>query len=123
MKSTKIIYWVTTIIIVLMAGVASALTFNDANAIAMFKKMGYPEYFRIMLSIFKIVGSIVLIVPTFKGKVREWAYAGFGIDFIAAAVAIWATAGKFTPDVLFPVAFMGILTASYISNQKLQSKL
>lgn len=122
MKSTKIIFWVTTSIIVLMQGVACALTFNDANAIAMFKQMGYPEHFRILLSIFKIAGSIVLIVPTFKGKLREWAYAGFGIDFIAAAVALWATAGKFTPDVLFPVAFMGILVASYMSYNKLQSK-
>lgn len=122
MKSTKIIYWVTTIILVLTQGVATAIMFNNPESVAGFKALGYPEYFRVMLSIFKILGAIVLIVPLFKGKLREWAYAGFGIDFIAAAVSIWATTG-FGPHVLFAVAFMGILVASYISYNKLQTKL
>lgn len=95
--------------------------FNHPDSAKGFKELGYPEYFRVMLSIFKIVGALVLIVPYFKGRYKEWAYAGFGIDFIAAAVSIWATSSS-VPHVLFAVAFMGILVASYISYHKLQSK-
>ncbi len=121
MKITKIIYWVTTSILFLTQGVGTAFAINNPESIAGIKQLGYPEYFRIMLSIFKIIGALVLILPIFKGRYKEWAYAGFGIDFIAAAVSIWATAG-FGSHVLFAVAFMGILVASYIANQKLQSK-
>jgi hypothetical protein len=122
MKSTKIIYWVTTFIIFITQGLLTALMFNNTDSIEGFKKLGYPEYFRVMLTIFKILGALVLVVPYFKGRYKEWAYAGFGIDFIAAAVSIWATTG-FGPNVLFAVAFMGILIASYISHNKLQTKL
>ena len=121
MKTAKIIYWITTIIIVFTQGVGSALTLKDPHSIEMFKVFGYPEYFRIMLSIFKIIGSIILIVPYFKGRCKEWVYAGFGIDFIAAAVTIWSVNGL-VPDVLFPVAFMGILVVSYITYHKISTK-
>ena len=120
MKTKSIIFWVSTAILFLTQGVGTAIMLNNPESAAGFKQLGYPEYFRIMLSIFKIAGSIVLIIPIFKGKLREWAYAGFGFDFIAAAVSIWATAG-FGPHVLFAFAFMGILIASYISNQKINS--
>ncbi|MDI9366139.1 MAG: DoxX family protein [Flavobacterium sp.] len=120
MKSTKIIYWVTTFILFITQGLITALMFNNAESAAGFKQLGYPEYFRVMNSIFKIVGALVLIVPYFKGRYKEWAYAGFGIDFIAATVSIWVTMG-FGPDVLLVVAFMGILVVSYISYNKLQT--
>lgn len=119
MKSTKIIYWVTTGIIFLTQGIGTAFAFNSPESSEGIKQLGYPEYFRIMLSIFKIVGALVLIIPFFKGRYKEWAYAGFSIDFLAAAVSIWATTG-FGPHVLFAIAFMGILIASYVSYQKLQ---
>ena len=119
MKSTKIIYWVTTSIIFLTQGIGTALAFNSPESSEGIKQLGYPEYFRIMLSIFKILGAFVLIIPFFKGRYKEWAYAGFGIDFIAAVVSIWATTG-FGPHVLFAIAFMGILIASYVSYHKLQ---
>ena len=122
MKTTKIIFWATTSILFLTQGLMTAVMFKSPESVAGFKALGYPEYFRVMLSTFKILGAIVLIVPIFKGKLREWTYAGFGIDFIAAAVSIWATTG-FGPHVITAFAFMGILVASYISNQKLQSKL
>ena len=122
MKTTKIIYWVTTIIIVFTQGVGTAITFNSEESKLGFQQLGYPEYFRVMLSVFKIVGALVLIIPFFKGRYKEWAYAGFAIDFIAAGVSIWATAG-FGPHVLFAVAFMGILVASYISYHKINQPL
>lgn len=122
MKFTKIIYWVSTSIIVLTQGVATAIFFNNPESKAGFQQLGYPEYFRVMLSVFKIIGAIVLIIPFFKSRYKEWAYVGFAIDFIAAAVSIWATAG-FGPHVLFAVAFIGILVASYISYHKINQSL
>ena len=69
--------------------------------------------------VFKVLGSIVLVVPAFPRRVKEWAYAGFGIDFISAFVSILVVDG-FTPLALGPLVFMVILILSYRSYAALQ---
>jgi hypothetical protein len=56
-------------------------------AIEGLRHLGYPAYFGPLLAVFKVTGALVLIIPAFKGRVKEWAYAGFGIVFISAAVS------------------------------------
>ena len=118
MKKTKIIYWVTTSIIFLWEGLMTAMTFNAQIAKDGFQHLGYPEYFRVMLSLFCIIGSIVLIVPAIPGRLKEWAYVGFGINFISAAVSLWAVDG-FGAQILFPLVLLGILAVSYVQYHKL----
>ncbi len=67
------------------------------------------------------MGVLALMVPAVPARVKEWAYAGFGIDFIAAFVSIVAVYG-FTGEAVLPVVFMGILVASYGSYHRLQAK-
>lgn len=78
MKTTKTIYWTTTIIIFLFDGLIPALTSNTELARQGISHLGYPDYFRVMLTFFKIGGAIVLILPVIKGRYKEWAYVGFG---------------------------------------------
>ena len=66
MKKTKIIYWVFTAIIVLLDGVMPALTSNSEIARQGITHLGYPDYFRVMLTLFKVIGALVLIMPFFK---------------------------------------------------------
>ena len=120
MKTAKIIYWITTSIIFLLEGVMPAFTSTSQMAKDSISHLGYPSYFGLMLAVFKVVGALVLIIPFFKGRYKEWAYAGFGIDFIAALVSLWAVDG-FSGIILFPVIMFGILTASYLSYQKIKS--
>lgn len=118
MKKYKITFWITTTIIFIMEGVLVALTSHTDMSVQGITSLGYPLYFVPMLAVFKILGSIALIVPKVPARIKEWAYAGFGIDFIAAFVSLWVVTG-FTGILIMPVAFMIILALSYNSYQKL----
>lgn len=119
MKSTKIIYWVLTSLIVLFEGVMPALTSHTELAVEGIRHLGYPDYFRVMLTVFKVSGAIVLIVPAFKGRVKEWAYAGFAFTFISAAVSHTAIDG-FGGQSIFPLVVFALLIGSYLTYHKLQ---
>ena len=114
MKTTKIIYWTTTLIIFLLDGLMPALTSNSELAKQGISHLGYPDYFRVMLTVFKIIGAIILIVPAISARFKEWAYVGFGISFICAATSNWVVDG-FSGIVLLPIFALAILTISYIS--------
>ena len=122
MKTTKITYWATTIIIVLLEGLMPALTSNTELAKQGISHLGYPDYFRTTLTVFKILGALVLIVPRIKGRVKEWAYAGFAIDFICATVSHWVVDG-FGGQTIFPIIVLAILIASYLSYHRLNGKV
>lgn len=116
-KRTSILYWTTTAIIFLFEGVMPALTSHTELAKAGIRHLGYPAYFGVMLTVFKVAGAIVLIFPFFKGRVKEWAYAGFAFDMIAACVSHWAVDGPGI-QTFFPLFILAILVASYASYQK-----
>jgi hypothetical protein len=103
-----------------MEGVLVALTSNTEMAIKGITDLGYPLYFVPMLSVFKILGTLALIIPKVSPRIKEWAYAGFGFDFIAAFVSLWAVYG-FGPMLVLPFAFMIILVLSYKSYHKLNT--
>ena len=52
-----------------------------------FSRLGFPAYFRIELSIAKVIGALLLLVPALPGRVREWIYAGFIITMVSALIA------------------------------------
>jgi len=122
MKTTKITYWTATIIIFLLDGLMPALTSNTELAKQGISHLGYPDYFRVLLTVFKIIGSILLIVPAVKGRIKEWAYAGFSFNFVSAAVSHWVVDG-FNGQVIFPIVAFAILAVSYVSYTKLNSKV
>lgn len=114
MKKHKITFWITTGIIFLFEGVLVALTSHTEMSVTGITSLGYPEYFVYMLAVAKVLGSIVLIVPKFPARIKEWAYAGFGIDFIAAFISLWVVTG-FGVSLILPVVFMILLVLSYQS--------
>lgn len=118
MKKNKTIFWTTTIIIFLFEGVLTALTSQTEAAKQGISHLGYPLYFAKALVVFKILGVLALIVPRVPKRVKEWAYAGFAFDFIFASISHFATDGMNFQS-FFPLIFLGILAASYISYHKL----
>lgn len=114
---TKSLYWTTTTIIFLFEGVVPALTSHTELAVAGIRHLGYPDYFRTMLTIFKVAGAVALILPFVKGRVKEWAYAGFAITMISACISHWAVDGP-GMQTFFPLFMLAILIVSYISYQK-----
>lgn len=119
-KQTKIIYWTTTVILFLFEGVMPALTSNTELAVAGIRHLGYPDYFRVMLTIFKVLGAIALILPMVGSRIKEWAYAGFAITLISAFVSHWAVDG-FSVQTLFPIFMLLILLTSYLFYHRLHS--
>src|SRR6476469_7512411 len=121
MKTTKISYWATTIIIFLLEGLMPALTSNTELAKQGISHLGYPDYFRVMLTVFKVIGALVLILPQIKMRFKEWAYVGFGIDFICAAASHWVVDG-FDVNVIFPLVAFVLLAVSYVSYHRLHNE-
>ena len=113
MKKNKIIYWTTTGLFSAMMGFSAFLYFTSPEVQAGFTKMGFQDAFRIELGIAKIIGALVLLLPFFKGSVKEWAYAGFGITLISASI-LHASAGDPVSNTIKPLVFLGILAVSHI---------
>jgi len=118
MKTNRIIFWVTTTIIFLFEGVMPAFTSQTQMAKEGIKHLGYPEYFGTAFAVFKVLGTIALIVPMVPKRVKEWAYAGFLFDFLFASISYFCVEGVGFAA-FFPLIFLGILAASYTSYHKL----
>ena len=120
MKTAKIIFWTTTIIIFLFEGVLPALTSQTELAKEGIRHLGYPAYFGVLLVVFKIAGTLALIIPKVPARIKEWAYAGFAFNFTAACVSHWAVDG-FGGQTVFPLIVLVILAMSYVTHHKLNS--
>lgn len=117
-KSTKIIYWISTTIIFLFEGVMPAFTGHSELAKSGILDLGYPEYFITMLVVYKVLGSVAIILPMIPPRVKEWAYAGLAFSLISAFISNAAVDGA-QPILLFPVVIFAILLTSYLTYHKL----
>lgn len=119
MKKIKILFWISTSLIFVFEGVLPALTSHTELSISAITHLGYPVYFVTLLTVFKVLGALALIIPKVPDKPKEWAYAGFGIDFVSALVSILVVDG-FGTGVILPVVFIAILVVSYSSYHKIR---
>jgi DoxX-like family len=121
MTRNKRIYWIATGIVSAVM-VYSAVNFNLANPLGpmkgAFRHLGLPDYFRIELTTAKVLGVLALLLPGVPRKVREFAYAGFAITLISAAIAHFSVGDPFF-FVIDPLFFLGALVTSYVYFQKL----
>jgi hypothetical protein len=118
MKKDKIIFWTTTTLIFLFEGVMPALTSQSEMAKEGIRHLGYPDYFGTMLAVFKVLGALSLIIPQIPARIKEWAYAGFAIDFIAACVSLIAVDGV-SGLAFFPLIVLVVLSISYMYYHKI----
>lgn len=112
MKKITSIYWTTTSLFSAMMLFSASMYFTSPEVRSNFIKMGFQDAFRIELGLAKILGAIVLLIPFFKGYVKEWAYAGFGITLISASI-LHASSGDSAYMIVSPIVFLGILSASH----------
>jgi hypothetical protein len=125
MTKDKAVYWVTTGIVCAVM-VFSAINFNLANPIGPMKDafvhLGFPDYFRIELTVAKVLGVLTLVMPGVPVKAREFAYAGFAIILISASVAHFSS-GDPLLFVVDPLLFLAALVTSYVYFSKLNRAL
>lgn len=123
MKKKKMIYWITTgIICSVMIFSVFSFTFFDYYQYpeGAFVHLGLPYYFKIELTIAKILGIVVLLMPNIPVKMKELAYFGFAITLVSASIAHFAT-GDSILYVIDPLIFLGILIVSYTYYHKLRA--
>jgi hypothetical protein len=117
MNKNKIIYWAATILM-LLSGVSTApMYFTNPMFIESFHNLGYPNYFRIELAVFKIIGAIVLLLPVIPAKFKEWAYVGFALTFISAFIAHLVVDKN--AEAIYPILPLTFLKISYIYFHKI----
>ena len=83
----------------------------------MLRPLGYPFYFVKLLGAAKILGAIALLAPV-RPTLREWAYAGFAFDLMAAVASHMAIGDvSHVGPAVFALALLG---ASYLLRRRLQ---
>ncbi len=117
MKTSKIIYWVTTILTAGMGVMSGVMMLTNPEMAVGFNHLGYPDYFRMQLGIFKLIGALLLVVPKLPIKIRLIGYIGFAITFISAFIAHTAVDGIHTA--IAPLVSLLLLGVSYIYLEKI----
>ncbi len=87
MKSSKVLFWVFTVLFALQMGFTAYAQLKLPQVAAAFAHMGFPAYFGVELSWAKFAGIAALLLPMVPARVKEWAYAGFAITLVSALVA------------------------------------
>jgi len=121
MKTTRIIYWVSTALVALMMTFSAFAYLTQEEIKQGFQHLGFPDYFRVELAIAKLLGAVVLLLPL-APKFKEWAYAGFAFTFISAFIAHTALADPIS-NRMGPVIAMVLLAVSYLAYQRLPAVL
>lgn len=118
MKSSKIAYWIITI---LFAGFMTFSAVPDMlvipEAVTFMNHLGYPHYFIAFIGVAKLLGVIAILIPGYY-RIKEWAYAGLCFDLIGAGYSIIATDGLMV-QTLFMVLPLTFLFASYFLYRKI----
>ena len=110
-KRNKIIYWIATVWLALgMVATGAGQLFkmkNGQGGADMITHLGYPGYLLTILGIWKILGSVAVLIPKFP-LLKEWAYAGFFFVMTGAIFSHIALGDSVTE--IFPALLLLFLT-------------
>src|ERR1700722_17880779 len=120
-KANSIFYWVSTAIFCLEMAFTAYYELLPQGAQA-FLRLGFSAgAFRMELSLAKLVGVAVLLIPIVPARLKEWAYAGFAINLVSAVIAHLSINDR--PLAFVPSTLTGLLwAASYFFSHRLQKK-
>jgi len=110
-KTKKIVYWIFTIWMALgmvSTGAVQLMRSKEgAGGLDSVSRLGYPAYLLTVLGIWKILGTIAVLIPKFP-ILKEWAYAGF-FFLMSGAVISHIFAGS-PPVETLPSVLLLVLT-------------
>lgn len=111
-KARRIGFYVSTGLFSAMMALSAFAYLTQPMMAQAFTHLGFPPYFRVELAIAKLLGVAALLAPV-PSRVKEWAYAGFGITLISAVIAHSTTDGPTTA--VAPVVAFVLLATSYLT--------
>jgi hypothetical protein len=119
-RGNTIGYWIATALFCAEMSFTAYYELLPQGAEA-FARLGFPAgYFRMELSLAKVVGVVALLIPMVPARLKEWAYAGFAINLISALITHLSLGQG--PAAVSPSAITSVLwTFSYIFWRRLQA--
>ena len=111
-RRNKIIYWIATIWLSLgmvSTGIVQIIPLEE-EATKM-KALGYPMYFLTIIGVWKILGSIAILLPKLP-LVKEWAYAGF-FFVMSGAIFTHIAAGDKASESFGPSLLLVLIAISW----------
>ena len=117
-KSDKVIYRIFTIAIALFI-LPGIFFINTPMAVEGPRHLGIPDRLALEVGIASFIGGLLIALPWFGSRLKEWAYVGLGIVYLTAFIGHVAIDGwifmTFTPLIAFAV-----LLISYICYHKVK---
>src|SRR5258705_5300688 len=112
-QKDDVIYWTTTGIVgAVMLWSAYNFAFNPEMKGA-FAHLGLPSWFRVELTTAKTFGAFALLIPAVPSRIKEFAYFGFAITLISAAIAHLSSGDSVYFEIGHSTFFIS-LTISYL---------
>lgn len=101
-QTINFLYWIFTVLFAAFMVWSSYSGIDPEGQTLQFLNgyLGYPIYFIQFISVAKIIGSIVILIPGLN-KIKEWAYAGLFFDLFGAVFSVYMVQKKFDAGMLF----------------------
>jgi hypothetical protein len=79
-------FGIATVLFCLQIGFTAYAQLRLPQVAEAFAHLGFPQYFRVELSLAKLLGVMLLLAPV-PARLKEWAYAGFAFTLVSALIA------------------------------------
>ena len=112
-KRNRIIYWVLTILLMVPGaggGLVELFTSGPESIVKTMQLLGYPLYLMKILGFAKVLGGLAILTGKIP-RLKEWAYAGFAINFLLTTAS--HVLADDSVNAIFPFLFFLALMASY----------
>jgi len=121
MKAIKIIYWISTILVLAMMLYSAYGTFfiHSPEGDKVMAQIQIPMYLMKMLAVGKVLGAIAMVIPGYP-RIKEWAYAGYFFDLAGATFCFIAT-GSPVGEWAMMAFFVVLVLVSYFTYHKLKA--
>jgi uncharacterized membrane protein YphA (DoxX/SURF4 family) len=111
-RSRTIAYWIATVLVAsefALGGVWDLLRIPYVSTIM--AHLGYPSYFAIFMGVWKVPGSVVMVLPRLP-RLKEWVYAGMVYEMTGAVFSHGAV-GDGVVELSVPVVLLGLIAVSW----------
>ena len=121
MKNPRILYWISTSFVILIAGVGSiADLIPHEQIVATTTAIVFPLYVLPLFGTLKILGTAAITIPYFA-RFREAGYAGLIYYFVGALYCHLAV-GDGMDKLVAPIFVLLMLVLSYLSSLRLSKR-
>jgi hypothetical protein len=109
----NVLYWLFTLLLVAWLLAGGIIDSSHATgAIAILRKLGYPDYLSNILGVCKLMAVPALLYPRTR-LLREWAYAGVTFDALGAFFSHLAVKDG-TVATIAPLIMLAFAAGSYL---------